>query len=49
MDYLFYKHQENCPWYEEGDCIGTKSACEENLCPMFYWVNCLADHLEAKE
>ena len=55
---LFENYRRDCPWYgDEGDCTGQTTynghlndpiytKCKECNCPVFYWVDSLATHLE---
>ena len=58
---LFYTNMTDCPWYEDGDCSGTKDVsynghvndqrvsymkCDYFSCPIFHWIEVLADSLK---
>lgn len=50
----FYDINGNCPWYNDGECLGNSHYvdcdhdsvyvdCNEPSCPIFYWIQVLAN------
>lgn len=56
-DAFFYIHSHNCPWYNDGNCIGSEtydehsndpkySECNYNTCPTFFWLETYLNKLK---